>query len=71
MEAVNYMLNVGCDFADCAPSEQAVGKVWAKDDPVGFTQWVKGTREEVWPPEAFSLATEFVSHEDPFQSRQR
>ena len=54
------MHKVSCRLADYAPLEQAAGKAWAMEDPVGYTQWVKGTRLRTWPLEVFLLATEFV-----------
>ena len=54
------MLYVCWCLADCAPSEQAASKARAMDDPVGFTQWVKVTRQRMWPLAVFLLTTEFV-----------
>ena len=54
------MHNVSCRLADYAPPEQAAGKAWAMEDPVGYTQWVKGTRLRTWPLEGFLLAAKFV-----------
>ena len=54
------MHKVSCRLADYAPLEQAAGKAWAMEDPVGYTQWVKGTRLRTWPLEGFLLAAKFV-----------